>query len=126
VPIGHIEMLRASGLAIAVTVMSYVPVVAALALVGYMLGWRIPLALLLTLAVLLYRGRRLGGRAIAMGRARTACELLAFALIGALVGGALFGDLGVLFGLVVGFVGRLSEIPVSGVRRERSSKSKAQ
>jgi hypothetical protein len=100
-------------LAVAVIVMGYLPLVAFLAFVGYAVSWKIPAALLLWLGFMWYRARRTGFRTMPAGTIRTTSELLAFALLGSLVGGLLFGGLGVSFGFVVGFIGRFSEIPVT-------------
>jgi hypothetical protein len=74
--------------------MSYLPLVALLALVGYAFNWKIPAALLLWLGFMWYRTRHTGFRTMPRGTVRTTSELLAFAFLGSLVGGLLFGGRG--------------------------------
>jgi len=47
---------------------------------------------------------------------RTILEVIAFSLLGCVLGGLLLGAVGVLLGFVLGVTFRLSEIPISGVR----------
>jgi hypothetical protein len=100
-------------LALVVVAMTYLPLVAVLALVGYAFGWKIPLVFLLPFAVVWVRGRRTGFRPTSEGRVRTTAELAAFSLLGSIVGGLLFGALGVFFGFCIGLMVRLSEVPVT-------------
>jgi hypothetical protein len=51
-----------------------------------------------------------------VGTGRTLAGLFALALLGSIVGGLLFGGLGAIFGAAVGFVARLSEIPITRTR----------
>ena len=99
-----------------VVLMTTAPFVAVLALVGYVFGWRFPLLGVSVPAFLWLRGRPQGYEAIPVGRARTGGELIVFSLLGSLFAGVLFGGLGVIFGLVVGFALRLGEVPITRSR----------
>jgi hypothetical protein len=100
-----------------VIVFAYLPVVALGVLAGYVLTWKIPVAFLVCVGFVVYRGRRnaVAGRSI--GRLRVVGELLAVALAAAVIGGLLFGGLGAIFGFAVGFAVRLGEIPVTRARQ---------
>ncbi|HXY82045.1 MAG TPA: hypothetical protein VEH55_11805 [Gaiellaceae bacterium] len=105
-------------LAFAVIVMSYLPFVAVLVLIGYFFSWRFPVAVIACMSVVSYRALRQGHRPALRGRGRTTAEVLAFALLGSIVGGLLFGGMGVIFGFAIGFIARLAEVPIT---RRRSA-----
>lgn len=96
-----------------VIVMSYFPLVAILVLIGYFFSWRFPVAVIFAATVVSYRALRQGRRPASKGRGRTAAELLAFALLGSIVGGLLFGGVGAILGFVIGFISRLAEVPIT-------------
>src|SRR5438046_1196190 len=106
-------------LALIVIVMSYLPLVAVLALVGYAFGWRFPTVLLVFLGVSWYRARRSTSRPVPVGRFRTIAEVLVFSLAGSIFGGLLFGALGVFAGFMFGFAMRLAEVPITPSRRRK-------
>jgi hypothetical protein len=87
--------------------------VALAVVVGYAISWKIPVAVGLGLGVLIFRGRRSSYRAATVGTGRTVASLFALALLGATVGGLLFGGLGAIFGAAVGFALRLGEVPIT-------------
>ena len=109
-------MRRPKPLTVTVLTMMYLPFVAVATLVGYAFGWRFPIAAVLLLLVLWLRGRRHGYRPRSAGRARTILKVIAFSLLGCVVGGLLLGPVGVLLGFVLGVTFRLSEIPITRVR----------
>jgi len=100
-------------LAAFVIAMKYFPFVALAVVVGYAISWKIPLAFVVGLGFLTYRGRRSGYSPAAVGTGRTVAGLFGVALLGSIVGGLLFGGLGAIFGAAVGFALRLGEIPVT-------------
>jgi hypothetical protein len=103
-------------LTVTVLLMTYLPFVAVAAVVGYPFGWRFPVAVLVFLVVFWLRGRSRGYQPRSAGRVRTVVEVIAFSLLGCVVGGLLLGALGVLLGFVFGVTFRLSEIPITRVR----------
>jgi hypothetical protein len=110
------QMLRPKPLTVTVLLMTYLPFVAVAAVVGYPFGWRFPVAALVFLVVFWLRGRSRGYQPRSAGRVRTVVEVIAFSLLGCVVGGLLLGALGVLLGFVFGVTFRLSEIPITRVR----------
>jgi|tagenome__1003787_1003787.scaffolds.fasta_scaffold20824386_2 hypothetical protein len=107
---------RRRPLAVTVVLMTYAPFVAVLSLVGYAFGWRFLLLGVSVPSVLWLRSRPKGSAPIAVGRARTGGGLIVFSLLGSIFAGVLFGGLGVIFGFVVGFALRLSEVPIARSR----------
>jgi hypothetical protein len=103
-------------LAAVVMAMKYFPFIALAVVVGYAISWKIPVAFAVGLGFLVYRGRRSGYRPESVGTSRTLAGLFGIALLGAIIGGLLFGGLGAIFGAAVGFVLRLSEIPITRTR----------
>ena len=110
------QMRPPKPLTVTVLMMMYLPFVAVATLVGYAFGWRFPIAAFVLLVVLWLRGRRRGERPRSAGRVRTILEVIAFSLLGCVVGGLLLGALGVLLGFVFGVTFRLSEIPITRPR----------
>jgi integral membrane sensor domain MASE1 len=109
-------MRRPKPLTVTVLVMMYLPFVAVMAVVGYAFGWRFPVAAVVLLCVVWLRGRSRGYQPRSVGRVRTIVEVIAFSLLGCVVGGLLLGAFGVLLGFVFGVTLRLSEIPITRVR----------
>jgi hypothetical protein len=108
-------MRRPKPLTVTVLTMMYLPFVAVATLVGYAFGWRFPIGAFVLLVVFWLRGRR-GSRLRSAGRVRTILEVIAFSVLGCVVGGLLLGAVGVLLGFVFGVTFRLSEIPIAHVR----------
>jgi hypothetical protein len=79
-----------------VVFLTYLPLVAVGALTGYAFTWKIP---------------------VTAGRIRTIAEVLLFGAAGSVVGGVMFGGLGVIYGFALGFAMRLAEVPVTRSRR---------
>jgi hypothetical protein len=100
-------------LAVVVLGLKYFPLVALAVVVGAAVSWKIPVALLVGFGLLLYRARRIGYAPRSSAIGRTAAEFSFAALVGAIVGGLLFGGLGAIFGCAVGFTARLAEIPIT-------------
>src|SRR3954447_7215591 len=96
-----------------VIAMKYFPFVALGVVVGYAISWKIPIAVAAGFGVLIYRGRRSLSRPAQLGTGRTLAALSGLALLGAIIGGLLFGGLGAIFGAVVGFALRLGELPIT-------------
>jgi hypothetical protein len=109
-------MRRPKPLTLTVLAMTYFPLAAVLALIGYTFGWRFPVAALVLLGTFSLRWRRTSAKPRAVGKGRTVAELIVFSLVGMVVGGLLLGAAGVLFGFLFGFCFRLSEIPITSVR----------
>jgi hypothetical protein len=105
-------------LSVVVIVMIYLPIMAGLILAGYLLGWKAPIAFLGVMGFFLYRNRR-GKLRHVPGRLRTIVEVLVFGLAGSIIGGLVFGALGVFLGFVVGLTMRLSEVPITPSRRRK-------
>jgi hypothetical protein len=103
-------------LAAVVVGMKYFPFVALAVIVGVTVSWRIPVVILLGFGFLFYRARRTGYAPRSLSIGRTVAELFLAALVGAIVGGFLFGGLGGIFGCAVGFTVRLAEIPLTRTR----------
>lgn len=103
-------------LAAVVVAMKYFPFLALALVVGYAISWKIPVAVAAGLGVLIYRGRRSGYRPETIGTGRTVAALFGLALLGAIIGGLLFGGLGAIFGAAVGFALRLGEVPITRTR----------
>jgi hypothetical protein len=99
-----------------VLVLSYLPLVAMLAIVGYLFGWRFAGLGLGLLVFLWLRWRRTGHLPTVVGKIRTAFELIAFSLLGSILGGVLLSGVGAIFGFAIGFVLRLSEVPITRSR----------
>jgi uncharacterized membrane protein YedE/YeeE len=108
-------MRRRSPLAIVVLLMVHLPIVAVGVLVGVIFGWRVPVAYVILVGVLmaLPAARRHVRPAKRFRRLRATTEFVAFALTGAVSGVLLFGGLGAFFGFVLGFTARLSEVPIT-------------
>jgi hypothetical protein len=88
----------------------WLPAVAIAVLLGVAFGWQVPLAFALGcgfVAVIAARPER------KVGEMQAAMEFIGLALLGGVVGGLLFGGLGAIFGFVLGFTARLSEVPVT-------------
>ena len=109
-------MRRPKPLTVTVPVMMYLPFVAVMAVVGYAFGWRFPVAAVVLLSVVWLRGRSRDYQPRSVGRVRTIVEVIAFSLLGCVVGGLLLGAFGVFLGFVFGVTFRLSEIPITRVR----------
>src|SRR5690348_4449031 len=107
-------MRRPRALAIVVVVMVYLPLVAVAVGAGVVWGWRVPVAFAVALGAMLGRSRWPSSPG---GRVKSATEFVAFALLAGLVGGLLFGGIGAILGAPLGFVFRLAEVPITGVRR---------
>jgi hypothetical protein len=107
---------RSVVLAAVVTVMQGAPVVALLVILGFLLGWRIPVAVVTAWTLMLLRFATAPQNP---GRLRTTVEFIVFALAGMLLGAFAIGALGGIFGFTVGVLARLAEIPISGVFRPR-------
>ena len=105
-------LMRSRSLAV-VLAMKYAPFVALSVLLAVTVSWKIPVAVALGFAVLFFRVRRTGSTPTAKPATRTIAELLLIGVLAAMVGGLLFGGLGVIFGFAFGFVLRLSEIPLT-------------
>jgi hypothetical protein len=103
-------------LSLVVILMIYLPAVAGLVLAGYLLGWKAPVAFLVVMGFFFHRALRGKSRRVP-GRVRTIVEVLVFGLAGSIIGGFVFGALGVFFGFGVGLVMRLSEVPITPSRR---------
>ena len=109
-----LRMRRPRALAIAVLVMVYLPLVAVIIVAGVIWGWRVPVVFAVVLGAMLGRGRWPSSPG---GRVKSATEFVAFALFGGVIGGLLFGGVGAILGAPLGFVFRLAEVPITGVRR---------
>ena len=109
-------MRRPKPLTVTVLTMMYLPFVAVATLVSYAFGWRFPIAALVLLVLFWLRGRRRGYGPRSVGRVRTILEVVAFSLLGCVVGGLVLGAVGVLLGFVFGVTFRLSEIPITRFR----------
>jgi hypothetical protein len=103
-------------LTVSVLVMSYLPLVAVMAVIGYLFGWKFPVVGALVLVFLWLRARWTDYRPTAAGRLRTGLELIAFSLLGSIVGGVLVNGVGAILGFAIGFVLRLGEIPITRSR----------
>jgi hypothetical protein len=99
-------------------VLSYLPLIALLVILGFALGWGVPVAGALGLA-LLTRAARRSTHAAEIGNARTIAGLFGVALVASVIGGVLFGGLGVIFGFAGGFAVRLGRIPITFHRSAR-------
>jgi hypothetical protein len=82
--------------------------------VGVIFGWRPPVAVIVGWA---FWALHTLTRPAEPGRLRTAIEFILFTLIGTVLGAFAFGAVGGIFGCVVGFTGRLAEVPTTGVFR---------
>jgi hypothetical protein len=100
-----------------VVFLTYLPLVAVGALTGYAFTWKIPVAGLIFLGIPIYRQSRARQRRRTAGRIRTIAEVLLFGAAGSVVGGVMFGGLGVIYGFALGFAMRLAEVPVTRSRR---------
>ena len=99
-------MRQMSPLDVLVRVMFYFPVVAVAVLLGVAFGWQLPVAFALGLGFIVVVAERPKKD---VGKLRAVLEYAGLALLGALVGGLLFGGLGAIFGFVLGFGARLPE-----------------
>jgi hypothetical protein len=104
-------MRQIGALGVVVLFMTWFPVVALLVLLGVAFGWRLPFAFVVAWAFLIAMSARSPNEA---GRMRGAVELVGFALLGGVIGGLLLGGLGAIFGMTLGFIGRLTEVPITG------------
>ena len=86
------------------------PMVAIAVLLGVAFGWRVPVALELGFLSFLALATRAERR---VGAARATVEFAGFAILGGVLGGLLLGDLGAIFGFVLGFTGRLAQVPIT-------------
>jgi hypothetical protein len=104
-------------LRVTVVLFTYLPVVAVAVASGFAFGWRVPVAFAIVMALLIYRTRRTVRHTPAISRMRSLIEFLAFALVGSIIGGLLFGGVGVILGFAFGVTVRLSEVPITTRRR---------
>jgi hypothetical protein len=102
-------------LKIIVGIFMWLPLVAVAIAAGFAFGWVVPVAVGVYTGALMVVLPRLANRNV--GRFRTTLELIAFALLGSVLGGILFDGLGVILGFVLGFLLRLSSIPITARRR---------
>jgi hypothetical protein len=103
-------MKRIGPLRVLVVFMFWFPVVAVAVLLGVAFGWQVPVAFALGLGFMLVLEARPERK---VGRVRAAMEFVGFALLGGVVGGLLLGGFGAIGGFVLGFTGRLSEVPIT-------------
>jgi hypothetical protein len=103
-------MRRIGVLGVVVLFMTWFPMVALAVLLAVAFGWQVPVAFALQLGFMIFMARRPEPR---VGRIRAAMEFVGFTLLGGIVGGLLLGGLGAIFGSVSGFMGRLSQVPVT-------------
>ena len=103
-------MRRIGPLGVLVVFMTWFPLVAVAVLLGVAFGWRLPLAFALGTGFMLVLGARSERK---VGKIRATMEFLGFAFLGSIAGGFLVGGLGAIFGFFLGFIGRLSQVPIS-------------
>jgi hypothetical protein len=115
-------MRRTGLLGVVVLLMGWLPLVALGVLAGIFFGWRVPVALAVWNGVMFARRKQ---SSTEVGKVRTTAEFVAFALLGAVVGGLLFGGVGLIVGLVFGFTMRLGEMPVTRGRSFNSLRRRA-
>lgn len=99
-------MKRIGALDVLVMFLFCFPAVAVAVLLGVAFGWQVPVALALVPGFILVVAERFKRK---VGKVRATMEFAGLALLGAFVGGLLFGGLGAIFGFVLGFVARLPE-----------------
>jgi hypothetical protein len=104
-------MRQIGALGVVVLFMTWFPVVALLVVLGVAFGWMLPVAFVLAWGFLIAMSMRSPRE---VGRVRAAVEFAGFALLGGVIGGLLLGGLGAIFGMTLGFIGRLSEVPITG------------
>jgi LytS/YehU family sensor histidine kinase len=115
--------MRRTGLfGVVVLCMGWLPLVALGVLAGIFFGWRVPVALALWNGVMFARRKQ---SSTEVGKLRATAEFVGLALLGAVVGGLLFGGIGVIVGLVLGFTMRLGEMSVTRGRSFNSLRRRA-
>src|SRR4051812_37409379 len=103
-------MRRVGLLGVVVLFMSWFPLVAVAVLAGIAFGWRVPVAFAAWFGFLVALSKVYSPNA---GKARATAELVGIAFVGVVVGGLLFGGLGAIAGVALGFTMRLGYVPVT-------------
>lgn len=110
-PIQKREMTRMGPIRALVWFWLWFPMVTVAVLLGVAFGWEIPVAVTLGFASFLALASRAERK---VGATRATMEFAGFALLGGVVGALLLGGLGAIFGFVLGLVGRLAQVPLTG------------
>jgi hypothetical protein len=100
---------------VALIALQYLPLVGLVSVLGFAFGWRVPVGVVLSLALFYVRLKtdlRLP-YGLYPNRFRVALDLLGSALIGVLAGALLFGGLGGILGFAIAVSWTLGAIPVT-------------
>jgi hypothetical protein len=97
-------------LPVLVTIWLFLPQVGLAVLAGVAFGWGVPVAFAAGLGFMLWSASRPERE---VGKVRAVIEFVGLTLLGGVVGGLLVGGFGAIFGFVVGFLGRLSQVPIT-------------
>src|SRR5690349_19348593 len=108
-------MTVGKGLAISVLALRYLPFAALTVLAGVGFGWRVPIALALSLAAFWLRLRvdARWPKTLYPNRLFVAVDLVVSGMVGGIVAGLIFAGVVTLFGSAVGVASSLSSIPLA-------------
>ena len=101
--------------ALALIALQYLPLAGVVGLLGFAFGWRVPIGVVLLLALFYVRLKTDLRRPYSLypNRFRVALDLLGSAVIGMVAGALLFGGLGGILALAIAVIWTLGAIPVT-------------